>query len=299
MQSYFQKLTRGESLKDKPRSGRPPIRTSTLRRQLAQLLSQDPLASASVYASRLSHISGRRVSVRTIIRALHELGRTWRAPKRKRLTQRQRSERVAFARAHLRESWDGVWAYDECYFHLYRTSNRYWLKTSTDEMIQYPKLSRAQEKVSIGIGIAISRGNKSELILLSRGWTAPELKSKFDSTLLPSLNWTNRPGRQNRLLLDNDGRHHSPVFRQYMDEKGLRPIHPWPSNSPDLNPVENCFSWIKTYVERRFPSTEQELELAVRDAWRGYPTVFTERLLDSMPTRMQTVVKNNGGRIAY
>jgi transposase len=299
MQRYFRKLSRGERLDDKPRSGRPPLRTSTLRRQLGQLLSRDPEAGSSRLAAALTRLQGRNVSLSTTLRVLHDIGRKWHRPVRKRLNAQQRTARVAFARAHLDDSWDDDWAYDESYFNLYRTGNRYWLKSSSEELESYPKLTRAQEKISIGIGVAISRGRKSALIVLSKGWKASELVSKFDSTLYPGLRWSNRLGKQSRLIIDNDGRHTTTAWKDYMARKQLRPLDPWPSNSPDLSPVENVFSYMKCYVESRHPSNAQELEKAVRDAWQAYPVAFTENLFDSMPRRMQQVMDTNGARIRY
>lgn len=84
-----------------------------------------------------------------------------------------------------------------------------------------------------------------------------------------------------------------------MARRRLRPIRPWPSNSPDLNPIENVFAWLKVYVERAAPSTQQELEAAVRAAWESYPIESTERLMDSMTDRLQAVIDQEGRRIKY
>ena len=121
----------------------------------------------------------------------------------------------------------------------------------------------------------------------------------FELTLYPSLGWSNRLGHQSRLMIDNDGRHQSHIWIESMERKRLRPLQPWPANSPDLNPIENVFSWMKAYVEREEPSTLQELKAAVRKAWRAYPLSATIHLMDSMPHRLQDVIQSRGRRIRH
>lgn len=230
------------------------------------------------------------------------MGYSWALPSRKRLTPAQKRARVAFARTHLQRSWDQVWNFDEAYFNLYRTQNRCWIRVSRleiDERTTYPKLRGVQEKISVVIGAAISRGRKSSLLFLDSGWNAEELRAKFHSQLFPSLHWSNRPRQRNELALDNDSRHKSNAWTTYVAEKHLRPIDPWPSNSPDLAPIENVFSWMKTEVEHAQPSTRGELASAIRDAWQRYPQSFTNHLMDSMPARLEKVLERNGGRIRY
>lgn len=60
---YVKKLKRGESLADRPRSGRPLKLTPTLRRQLGQVKSRYPHATAKFYAEYLSKLNGVNISV--------------------------------------------------------------------------------------------------------------------------------------------------------------------------------------------------------------------------------------------
>jgi transposase len=105
-----------------------------------------------------------------------------------------------------------------------------------------------------------------------------------------------------RILMDNDGRHHNRRFKAYIGERGLQKpnaIGFLPANLPDLNPVENIFGVMKNFVYDLNPSTLQELRLAVIDAWESIPNETLRNLFASMPGRMQTVVDKNGDRIKY
>lgn len=302
MQHLFKKLRAGESLEDKPRSGGPRKLTSALRRSLAQIKAKHPYKSARWYARKLSEVRAQPVGVSTVKTALRQLDYRYRLVPRRTLTRAQMTARVAFASAHLTEDWAKRWSFDESYFNLYRNGNRYWVRTKTDDAVSQPskpKLSEAQEKVSVGIAVAICRGRKSALAFLPKGWSAADLVDVFARTLLPSLRWSNRRGYENELMIDHDGRHHSAVWRHYVEQQRLRPFPDWPSNSPDLNPVENVFAWMKRFVEDRDPRNEQQLKEAIQAAWDELPVEMTETLMDSLPHRLELVIARHGGRSGY
>ncbi|PKC03761.1 hypothetical protein RhiirA5_296075, partial [Rhizophagus irregularis] len=67
----------------------------------------------------------------------------------------------------------------------------------------------------------------------------------------------------------------------------------WPSNSPDLNPIENLWSIVKTSVEKRMPKNCEELELFMKE-WANIPKSVLINLVNSMPKRCQAIIDNNG-----
>jgi transposase len=296
---YLKKLRHGDGLEDRPRSGRPPKLTSRLRRQLAQIKSRHPKKSAAYYAQSLSKRNGASVSTRTVQFALHQLGYRWRLRPRRALTSSQKANRIAFARARLHDSWDKRWFFDQSYFNLYRHGNRYWVRVTTDDAMSLPKPTETQEKVSVGIAVAIRHGKKSALAFLPKSWKAADLVHAFDTVIYPSLNWSNRIGKQNELVIDNDGRHFSKDWIDYVEQKRLRPIRPWPANSPDFNVEENVFARLKSSVEDMEPRDEQSLREAIMKAWNDFPVAMTETLVESMPRRLQQAIALKGGRTKY
>ena len=73
----------------------------------------------------------------------------------------------------------------------------------------------------------------------------------------------------------------------------------WPSNSPDLNPIENLWAIIKRNVELRRPKNLSELEHFLGEEWRNIPNSLLISLVNSMPQRCREVIENNGERISY
>ena len=73
----------------------------------------------------------------------------------------------------------------------------------------------------------------------------------------------------------------------------------WPSNSPDLNPIENLWNIVKTNVERRKPKNCKELEQFMTEEWDNIPNAVLINLIDSMKHRCELIIENNGDCIPY
>ena len=73
----------------------------------------------------------------------------------------------------------------------------------------------------------------------------------------------------------------------------------WPSNSPDLNPIENLWAIVKGNVERRMPKNLNDLERFMAEEWRNIPETVIINLAGSMRRRCELIIENNGERISY
>ncbi|PKC15852.1 hypothetical protein RhiirA5_237890, partial [Rhizophagus irregularis] len=68
----------------------------------------------------------------------------------------------------------------------------------------------------------------------------------------------------------------------------------WPSNSPDLNPIENLWAIIKSKVEKRMPKNISELEEFMVEEWENIPETVLINLSKSMRRRCELIIENNG-----
>ena len=73
----------------------------------------------------------------------------------------------------------------------------------------------------------------------------------------------------------------------------------WPSQSPDLNPIENLWGVLKNEVSKRQFSNKAELWSFVKEEWQKIPIETCRKLISSMPNRMQKVIENKGGHSGY
>jgi hypothetical protein len=71
----------------------------------------------------------------------------------------------------------------------------------------------------------------------------------------------------------------------------------WPGNSPDLNPIENVWGWMKQRIERLQLTTMEQLKAAVQEAWEAVPDSMLHNLMHGMKARMEKVLAEGGGYI--
>ena len=96
--------------------------------------------------------------------------------------------------------------------------------------------------------------------------------------------------------------HTSKASISWLDNNIVDYISPkdWPPNSPDLSPIENIWSIMATsvYAEPQ-PQTMNCLKRRIRRAWKSISLSVLQNLMDSMPHRLKTVIKNKGDVINY
>ncbi|GFY12394.1 transposable element Tcb1 transposase [Trichonephila clavipes] len=99
---------------------------------------------------------------------------------------------------------------------------------------------------------------------------------------------------------DNCSIHTSRLAQAWFDEMGVLKLD-WPSQSPDLNPIQHLWD----EIERRLcsqpnrPSSLQVLTSTVMDAWKAVPMVTYQKLVESLPKYVQAVIHAKGGPTSY
>ena len=77
-------------------------------------------------------------------------------------------------------------------------------------------------------------------------------------------------------------------------------LHGWPGNSPDLNPIENCWFILKNKAAELNPTSYKDVVDKVKSVWLQQMTVdYCNRLVESMARRIQTVLVVKGGCTKY
>lgn len=87
--------------------------------------------------------------------------------------------------------------------------------------------------------------------------------------------------------------------------KGEREVKclPWPLHSTDLTPmgdVRERLKWrVKKHLRRHGLGSEEDMRLAVQEAWQRFEPEFLQELVDSMPKRMVACIAGRGGDVIY
>lgn len=73
-----------------------------------------------------------------------------------------------------------------------------------------------------------------------------------------------------------------------------------PAQSPDLNPIENLWVYLKKKVAKRQPTNMTALKAAILEEWQNIPAHYDfKKLVSSMKKRLQCVADAKGGHTKY
>jgi transposase len=98
---------------------------------------------------------------------------------------------------------------------------------------------------------------------------------------------------------DNAPCHTAKKVSKFLKEKDVDVIT-WPGNSPDLNPIENAWKVMKSRVRRLATSNLEELKKEIVRVWiEEMSPEYFEKLSDSMPRRLEEVIKAKGQITKY
>lgn len=99
---------------------------------------------------------------------------------------------------------------------------------------------------------------------------------------------------------DNDPKHTAHVVRNWMQRQKFGNLK-WPPQSPDMNPIENLWSHVKSKLAEYSspPSGVNELWERTRDIWDAIPTDFVLRYTRSMPNRIHELKNSKGSWTSY
>lgn len=290
-----------ETLERKRGSGRRRVSLVHEDQALLQVLENDPFESAK-NARILSQFPGSQSTVCRRIKASHLKCRI--AAKKTELTPQQKQARLIFAlnfRLNEQQFWDRVIFSDEKIFQsskkgkikVYRPDNQRFNPRFVDRY-------RASGHFSVNVWGWISSRGMGVVWRIEGRFVALTYREILENIMVPSVEQL-YPENNYIFQHDNCPVHTANIVTQWIQNAHIESL-PWPSNSPDINPIENIWGVIVKRLYRRnfMPQNSEELWQCIQEVWEelSLEENFITRFM-TMGRRLQAVIDADGDCTKY
>lgn len=261
--------------------------------------------SATALQNRLFLATGIRVSGQTVRNRLHSSGLRSRVRCRvPALTAEHKRRRMQWALAHRHwsvEDWGKCIMTDETRVRLHSNDGRVRTWRRRGERFLEANVSNvhAYGGGSISLWGGISVNHEIPLVVLGNNMMTAQryLNDVLRSILLPL---SQEIGDSLIYVDDNARPHRARVVNDFFTANGITRMD-WPSQSPDLNPIEHVWDRLKRCIRSRGvdPDNLEELRTAIMEEWDEIPREYIQSLIESMPRRVEAVIRSRGGPTRY
>lgn len=130
--------------------------------------------------------------------------------------------------------------------------------------------------------------------------TALKYINILENNYIPTLDIYELSHNDVVFMQDNDPKHKARITMQWLSENEIE-VMDWPAQSADLNPIETFWKQLKDKLgQYEKPATGiDELWRRVKETWNAFPASSCLNHINSMPDRIQAVIKAKGGNTKY
>jgi transposase len=88
--------------------------------------------------------------------------------------------------------------------------------------------------------------------------------------------------------MENDSKRSSKVLSKWLKDNKVK-VFEWPSQSPDLNPIEHLWAVLKKHVRARRPTYLTQLHQLCQEEWDTIHPTYCGKLVEGNPKRLTHV----------
>jgi DDE superfamily endonuclease/Transposase len=283
------------------RLGCPRILSPRKRRHVGLLIKGNHFRTAGEIKAKLEETHQElSVNERTIRREISRMGYKAILPRRvPLLTQHAKEVHLQWAKDHQTYAWKNVVFSDETTLQMFRNTCLAWSQGGTPitPMVKHP--------FKLHVWAAISMQGKIGFYSFTQNMDRHLYRKILNENLYE--NATTKHQKRWIFQQDNDPKHTSKDVKEDLNIQLPRRVLPWPSYSPDLNPIENIWALLKHQVEKKVKAMVAWKEKVAQDAfiavvkkeWDEIPIAAILSSIKSMPDRVQACISAEGGHTKY
>ena len=283
--------------------GRPKKTSKTTERLLKNTVMKEPTITAKELKDQIQGPL-QNVSVRTI---QHRLQKDLKMPSRSAamkplITSKMKKKRLDFAKKYkdwTSEQWGKVMFSDESTFRTLRAVHkrvRRPLKSYKYSSQYTVKTMKHPESVMVW-GCFTGDVGRGGLFFLPKNTTMNS--ERYIDVLENHMKPFMKIHKATHFLQDGAPCHTSKKVKQYLKDSNMEVID-WPGNSPDLNPIENVWSYMKYHLKQKPITSSKTLVDEIKKLWvLDMSQQYFKKLADSMPKRLKLVIKHKGEMTKY
>lgn len=247
----------------KPRSGQPKALNALEEGEIIEQIVEDPFLTATHLGRQYN------VSYMTIIRLLKKHGLHCRtAATQTRLTEDHKINRMAFCQ-HLLERWDVnklntiIFSDEKTFSTDVKWRKKVYRPRNTRHETPYIKPENLSGRINAAYWGAISiNGPATDIVRIDGRFNSLQYLEILENHILPIMN------PDQIYMQDNSPVHNASIIMEFLGRQGFETMQ-WCPMSPDLNPIENVWS----YITFDWPEMEQRslraLDQLVNEKWEA------------------------------
>jgi hypothetical protein len=218
------------------------------------------------------------------------------------INETNRQKRMGFANKWLRPEGHGlgvvVWS-DETIVRSrpFTRRNHSWVHKTQ----QVPFQEKAHSGgISVMFWGCLSLAGRGPIVAIDGTMDANRYKRILREDLLPEATDAIEKGHRVVVMHDGSKAHRNKKIDQYLEDCEVEFLD-WPPYSPDLNPIENIWAWIKykLYSEYGLLNSKDEIIEAVQAIWDQIDDDMIKRFCQHYEKRLHAVVASNGLQTKY
>lgn len=303
VKKIIDKFKKFNTLDNFKRSGRPKKLNKETVKDIVKEVKNNPRSSAVKIAEICLRTLNLSVSADTIRNTLHEHGLNGRVQRKKSyISKVNKKKRLAYSKTYKNRDfsfWKNVLFTNESKFEIFggHTNKRIWRTKNTEFQEKNIAATVKHGGGSVMVWGCMAASGVGNLEFIESTMNKYDYLNILKQHLAPSVEKLGLP-RVWTFQQDNDPKHTSYLAREWLLYKTPKQLD-HPPQSPDLNPIENLWNYLDQKIRQRKITSKQTLKEALKEEWEKIPEDYTKKIVESMPRRLQHVIKAKGGQTKY